>query len=69
MVALRVRIGHVRLADAQHLLEQRSISQRGLAQLGPIPPLAVGDDVVDGGQRELLVGEVTVLHGAIIPLD
>ena len=67
MVTLGIRIGDVRLADAQHLLEQGAISQRGLSQLGPVPSLAASDDVVDGGQGVLLVGEMVVFHGAIIP--
>lgn len=63
MITLGIRIGHVRLADAQDLFQNGAISQRCPSQLSPILPLATGDDVVDGSQRELLMCEMTVLHG------
>lgn len=50
----------MRLADAQHLSKYSPICEGGPTQRGPILPFAAGDDVVNGGQGELLVGEVTV---------
>jgi hypothetical protein len=35
-------------------------------QLLPIRPLAAGDHVVNGGQGDLLMGEVPVSHNVII---
>lgn len=60
MVTLGIGIGDVRLAYAQYLFQFGSISQRCPAQLGPVPPFAAGDHVVNGGQSELLMSEVTV---------
>jgi hypothetical protein len=47
--------------ECRHLgLLYGPIIQRRPAQCSPILPLAAGDDVVNGGQGELLMGEVTV---------
>lgn len=62
MVALRVRVGDVCRADAQDLLAHQWIGQHRRAQRGPIRAFAAGDDVVDRGQGEFLVVEVTVVH-------
>lgn len=69
MVALSIGICHVCLGHPQHLFHNGPVSQRRATQLSPILPLAAGDYVVDGGQGELLMGEVTVVHNAIIQSD
>ncbi len=60
VVTLGIRIGNVRLAHPQHLIHHGPVSKRRPAQINPILSLAAGDDVVDGSQGELLVGEVAV---------
>jgi hypothetical protein len=60
VVTLGIGIGHVRLAHPQHFFQHGPIRKRRPAQRSPIPPLAAGDDVVNGGQGELLMSEVSV---------
>jgi len=60
MVTLGIGIGDVRLAHPQHFFQHGAIRKRRLAQRSPILPLAAGNDVVNGGQGELLMGEVPV---------
>ena len=60
MITLGVGIGDVYLAHPQDFLQQGPICQRRPAQRSPILSLAAGDDVVNGSQGELLMGEVTV---------
>ena len=60
MVALGRGIGGMRMAYPQRLSQHDRVGQHGRAQLGPIPPLAARDHVVNGSQGELLMGEVTV---------
>lgn len=67
MLTLSVGIGDVRLADAHHFLQYGPIFERSPTQRGPIPPFAATDDVINGGQGELLMGKMTVQHG-VIPL-
>jgi len=60
MITLGIGVGDVRLAHPQHLFQCGPIRKRRPAQRSPILPLAAGDHVVNGGQGELLMGEVTV---------
>ena len=60
MLTLGIGISDVRLTHPQHFFQCGPIRKRRPAQHSPILPLAAGDDVVNGGQGELLMGEVTV---------
>ncbi len=60
VVTLGIGIGDVYLAHPQHFFQHGPIRKRRPAQRCPILPLAASDDVVNGGQGELLMGEVTV---------
>lgn len=66
MVPLGIGIGDVCLTHPQHLFQQGSICKRCPTQRSPILPLAARDHVVNGGQGELLMGEMTVSHEMII---
>jgi len=60
MVTLSIGIGDVRLAHPQHFFQHGSIHKHRPAQRSPILPFAASDHVINGGQGELLMGEVTV---------
>lgn len=62
-MALRVRITRVGAANARYLVKQATIRQGGLAQFGPVPPLATRDHVVNGGEGEALMIEMAMMHG------
>jgi hypothetical protein len=62
MVALGIGIGDVRPAYPQHLLRYRPVLERCPAQLNPISALAASDKVVNRGESELLMGEMTMQH-------
>jgi hypothetical protein len=63
VITLGVGIGNARATDAFYLRQQRPVAQSRLTQLGPLPPAATRDHVVDGGQGETLMVEVTMQHG------
>ena len=66
MIALGGGICDVRLAHARDFIQYIAIIQgSGGAQLSPVIPAAASDNVVNRGQRELLVVQVTVLHGGL----
>ena len=65
-MALGIRVVQVCLAHPRHLVQQGRVLQRGLAQFGPVLPDAPADGVVNGGQREALVVQVTVFHGVFL---
>jgi len=60
MVTLRIGIGDVRLVHPQHFFQARPDQQAPPGAAQPNPPLAAADYVVNGGQGELLMGEMTV---------
>lgn len=62
VVTLRVWIGDVGRAYAQHLLADGRIREQSRAQSSPIPALATGNDVVNRGQGVSLVGEMAMVH-------
>ncbi len=62
VVTLRVWIGDVNCADAQHFLPNGRIREKSRAQSSPIPTLATGNNVVNCGQGVPLVGKVTMVH-------
>ncbi len=68
MVALCVGITDVGLAHAGYFVQGGAVAQCCQAQLYPVLPAATADHVVDGGEREVLVVEVAVLHGDIFVL-
>ena len=63
MMALGVGVGDAWTADALHLVEQGAIGQHRPPQRRPVLSAAAGDHIVDGGEREALVVEVTMAHG------
>jgi hypothetical protein len=65
MVTLGVGVIHVRVAHAQHLLQDDPITKRGAAQLNPILPLAAADYVIDGDESKALMIQVAVEHGGV----
>ena len=64
MVTLGIGIGDARPADPQHFLQHFPVSERGSAQLRPIAALAASDHVVNRGEGELVMGEMTMQHGS-----
>lgn len=56
----------MRLTHTQHLLQQNAIGQHCLTQAGPILPFAACNDIVNRGQGEILMREVTMDHSVII---
>ncbi|MGH8655594.1 MAG: hypothetical protein ACREYE_26995 [Gammaproteobacteria bacterium] len=63
VVALRMGIGNVSQADAQHLLKERRLPQSGLSEIGPVPTLTTPDHIVNSGQGVLRMSEGSVEHG------
>ena len=63
VIALGVGVRNVRAANLGHLVQQRLILQNGEAQPNPVPPAPTRDHVVDSGERETLVVEMSVKHG------
>lgn len=55
------------LADTRHLVQNGSVCQHSLAQLHPIVPAPAQNHVVDRCERETLMVEVAVKHGAAPP--
>jgi hypothetical protein len=66
MVALCVGVADVGLAHADYFVQGGAVAQCCQAQLYPVLPAATADHVVDGGDREVLVGDVAVLHGGVL---
>lgn len=65
-MALRVRIDDLRGTDSLDPVQNRGVvSTGGIPKIGPVIPLATGDDVVDGGESEAAVIQVTVAHISI----
>ena len=62
VMALRAGVAGAMAADALDPVEQRLVPEGGAAEIGPIPPPAPGDDVVDDRGGEALVVEVAVQH-------
>ena len=62
LIALSVGISDVGTADPIYFAKRAAVTERRLAQSGPVIPAATADHIVDGGERELLVVEVAVLH-------
>lgn len=60
---LRVGVGGVGPTHALDLLQQRAIGQGRATQFGPVLPPAAPDHVVDRGEREVLMIEMSVEHG------
>ena len=63
VVALRVRITSVGAADTRHFVEQGVVGQDRPSQFGPVIPVATRDHIVDGGEGEALMVEVSMAHG------
>jgi hypothetical protein len=66
VVTLLVLISYVSTANAYNLLQHGDVGQGHSPQFRPIPALAAGDNIVDSGQRETLVIQMTVQHGGLI---
>lgn len=64
-MALRVGVDDLRGADPLDPVQNRGVSTGGIPKIGPVIPLATGDDVVDGGESEAAVIQVTVAHISI----
>ena len=62
LVALGVGITNVGTADPIYFAKRATVTERRLAQCSPVIPAATADHIVDGGERQLLVVEVTVPH-------
>jgi hypothetical protein len=60
MVPLGIRIGDMRLAYPLHFFQYSPVGESCPAQFGPIRPFPASDQIVNGSQSELLMGEVTV---------
>jgi hypothetical protein len=68
VIALRVRVGYLRLADAENPTRQLRIGQQRPSKFSPVRTLAARNDVVDRRERQILMIEVTVKHAeALIP--
>jgi hypothetical protein len=63
LIALGVGIRDVGATDPIYFAKRATVTERRLAQGSPVLPAATADHIVDGGERELLVIEVAVLHG------
>jgi hypothetical protein len=62
MVTLRVRVSKVGSADRFDLTHERVISKHRTTQIRPVPPPPARDHVVDGGECEVLMVEMSVEH-------
>jgi hypothetical protein len=62
LIALGVGIRDVGTTDPIYFAKRATVTERRLAQSSPVVPAATADYIVDGGERELLVVEVAVLH-------
>lgn len=62
MVPLRARITNVVGANPLNLVQDGRIPAGRLSQIGPMPPLPSGDDVVDSGEGEASMSEMAVTH-------
>ena len=62
LIALGIGISDMGTTDPVDFAKRAPVTERSLAQSSPVLPAAPADHVVDGGERELLVIEVTVLH-------
>jgi len=62
MVALCVRVGHMRATHADHFLAHAVIRQQRRSQLGPVRGLATSNHIVDRGKRQSLVVQVAMEH-------
>jgi len=63
MVALRVRIGLARNADAQDGLRKAGGGSQRVTQFDPIRTSPALDDVIDRGGRETGVNQMAMIHG------
>ena len=68
MMALRVGVTNMRLANAFNLAQKRRVRQHRAAQLGPVLPAPARNYIVNACKGELLMVEVAVQHGGIMPL-
>lgn len=66
-MTLGVRVCDVRCADPLYLVQQGTVGQGGPPQGGPVPPTTARNHVVDGGEGETLVVEVSVEHRCQYP--
>ena len=58
MITLRIWISDLRLAHPQYFFQHSAVIESGPTQFGPVPLLAARDHIVNGGQGELLMGEM-----------
>ena len=61
-MALRVGVDDLRGADALDPVQNRGVPTGGIPKIGPVVPLAAGDDVINGGESEATVIQVAVTH-------
>lgn len=63
MITLSVGVRNVRTANALHLVQQRLIPQDCLTQTSPVIPSPARDHVINSGESEALMVEMSVEHG------
>ena len=64
-MTLRGRVVHLGIANPEDLVANPRLLAQGEAELLPRSALTVADDIVDGGQRKVLVVEVAVPQTAV----